>query len=81
MELFRLPADEALRPDPVARGWARAVYRGPSTVGEVLERASRAMDEADEAAAYASDPIGYVTAQNRRRTLLGRLLTGGKPWR
>jgi hypothetical protein len=77
----RLPVDEAMQRDPVGSGWARALHRGPSTVGEVLERASRAMDEADEAAAYASDPVGYVTAQNRRRTLLGRLLTGGKPWK
>jgi hypothetical protein len=32
------------------------------------------MDAQDEAEARARDPIAYVRAQRRRRTLLGRLL-------
>lgn len=47
MEVFRLSADQALRPDQVDTGWSRMIHRGPRTLAEVLGAASAAMDEQD----------------------------------
>jgi hypothetical protein len=73
MELYPLDPLGLARPDPVDTGWARRISQGPRTVEEVLRAASAAMDAQDEAEAYARDPIRYVAAQRRRRTLWGRL--------
>jgi hypothetical protein len=61
-------------PDAVARGNVRAVSRGPSTVSEVLTRASAAMDAEDAAEAYARDPIRYIGVHRSRARLIDRLL-------
>jgi hypothetical protein len=72
MNSYRLPADAAMRPDPVGSGWAHAIHRGPRSIGEVLRAASTAMDEQDEAERRAADPLTWIRAE-RRRTLWGRL--------
>jgi hypothetical protein len=76
MNLYPLDPLGLTRPDPVDAGHVRAIVRGPSTVGEVLERARLAMDAQDEAERAAADPIAYARAQRARRTLWGRLLYG-----
>lgn len=76
MELHRLPIDAELRPDPVDTGWVRWISRGPSTVGQVLERGRQAMLAEDEAEEYARDPLAYVRAHRPRRRLIDRLLYG-----
>jgi hypothetical protein len=57
-------------------GWARAIRHGPSTVAEVLERASSRMDEEDRAEEYARDPLAYIGAHRPRTRLIDRLLHG-----
>jgi hypothetical protein len=75
MELYRLPADAALRPDPAAvdAGWVRAVRTGPMTVAEVLERGRAEMEAEDEAERRRADPVLWARA-HRPRTLWNLLL-------
>jgi hypothetical protein len=79
MELHPLPG--SLQPSRVDQGWARSIAHGRMTVQEVLERASRWMDEQDEAEAYRHDPIAYIQAWRRKHTLWGRLTGGRGTWR
>jgi hypothetical protein len=76
MELHRLPVDAAMQRDPVDSGWARAIYRGPRTIGQVLAAAAAEMDAEDERLEQARDPVGWVRAHRPRR-LIDRLL--GRP--
>ena len=73
----RLPADAWMRPDPAARGWARAIRRGPVTVDQALGRGLLSMLEEDRAEAEARNfrAVGPINPR-LRRTLLGRLLHG-----
>jgi hypothetical protein len=73
MDLYPLPAEQALHRDPAATGWARVVTRGPLTVAEVLSRAKAQMDAEDEAERQAADPLHYIRAHRPRR-LIDRLL-------
>ena len=73
MDLHRLPCDAAMHPDPVDTGWARAVHRGPRTVEQVLGAALAAMNEQDEAERRAADPVAWLRAERRRRSLFWHL--------
>jgi hypothetical protein len=55
----------------------RRIRSGPVTVQQALGRGLEAMLEEDRAEAAAADPFAVVTGR-RRRTLLGRLLRGGR---
>jgi hypothetical protein len=70
MELHPLPG--SLQPSKVDQGWSRVIRHGRRTVAEVLADARAEMELQDEAEAYRADPIGYVRAWERRRTLFGR---------
>jgi hypothetical protein len=72
----RLPADAWMRPDPAARGWARAIRRGPVTVDQALAAGLTRMLDEDDAERRQRDPVAWIRTP-RRRTLLARLLRRG----
>jgi hypothetical protein len=63
-------------PQLMRQGEARRISHGPSTIGEVLDRARLAMDEEDRREEMERDPIAYARAHRPRRCLLDRLLLG-----
>jgi hypothetical protein len=60
-------------PKLMHRGEVHRITHGPSTIGEVLDRARAAMDEQDRREEMARDPIAYARAHRPRR-LIDRLL-------
>jgi hypothetical protein len=73
MDLYPLPADQAMRQDPVETGWTRVIRHGPMTVEQVLERGRAAMEAEDEREAREADPVAWLRAERRRRRLWDRL--------
>lgn len=73
LELHRLDPLGLAKADPVDRGWAYRIHRGPRTIQEVLRAASAAMDEQDKREAYERDPLLWLAAQRRKHSLWARL--------
>lgn len=69
-----LPDLDQLRQD----GEVRRIAHGPSTISEVLGRASAAMDEQDRLEEMRRDPVAYMRAHRPRRNLWQRLMYGGR---
>lgn len=66
-----------LRPPDLSRlasaGEVRRLSRGPRTISEVLTAARTAMEAEDEAERRAADPVTWLRAERRRRSLFWRL--------
>ncbi len=68
MELYEVPRPPELG-QAVAHGQIRHLHRGPKTIAEVLAEASAAMDAQDEAERREADPVTWLRAERRKRSL------------
>lgn len=73
MELHPLDPLGLARPDPVAEGWAHRLASEPRTLDEILRSASAGMDAEDDRQERERDPVAWLRASRRRRTLWARL--------